>query len=319
MKRSTTKGRERPYYDSWEQEADACMDYLHGDAKGDEYEAACYYEYARESPKLRSLATHRDAPEKWMADDAHWIAQHPWLMIWHCPAFPGKPWNRLRDGEHEQILACFAASGVQPLRVMELGLLASGGVLDALKKRGRPDTSTPAGRATVNKPAVVEMPERFAGTLVMFNLDFKHDSRKRMCQRFAAWLDLPENKQRFGPASNATGTTGRFKDRLKDLAVWRLYRKLGFAEMLGYTQTHRKRDRGTPRPFHDARQGQSGKLPLEQVRLCSEESFAIKAKRRAEDFLTEILPWEFGEYAKHEERLLKHWLQGLRKISKRSS
>jgi hypothetical protein len=38
------------------------------------------------------------------------------------------------------------------------------------------------------------------------------------------------------------GTEKEAKDRLKDLAAWRLYGKLGWGEALKFAEQHRKRD-----------------------------------------------------------------------------
>src|SRR5205085_2726325 len=98
-------------------------------------------------------------------------------------------------------------------------------------------------------------------------------------------LDLPENQARFAThADDPTGTTGIFKDRLKDLAVLRLYDELGFDGLLKFTADHRKKfdrdialgvtkyHKGDPMPFYGARREQSSKLALNQSPLFSEPS-----------------------------------------------
>jgi hypothetical protein len=120
-------------------------------------------------------------------------------------------------------------------------------------------------------------------------------------QEFKEWLDLPENKARLNAhQQNPTGKTGVFKDRLKDLATWRLYRELGCKRALAFAEQHRKRDKHwNPKPFHDARKEQSKtKMRLDEAPLSTEyneESGFRKAKARALAYEKELIPWAFGK------------------------
>src|SRR5438105_4818283 len=91
----------------------ACMPYLHGDVIDNEFEAACWYEYARESAVLRESAQmHKsgtDAPE--FSSDVerkfqcgYWFIQIPWGSISRCPSFPEKGWNYLSASDRGEII-----------------------------------------------------------------------------------------------------------------------------------------------------------------------------------------------------------------------
>jgi hypothetical protein len=141
--------------------------------------------------------------------------------------------------------------------------------------------------------------------------------KKRLVQEFEAWLDLKENRHEH--RRNLTGKTGLFKDRLKDLAVSRLYERLGFDGMLDFTAANRKKSPpDKPRAFHDARKGQSKEMPAELAPLCSAESEARKAGTRVKRYLTEFIPWEFGEMRFNDKEQAERWCKGLPKISKSS-
>jgi hypothetical protein len=281
------------------------MDYLHGDLADGECQAACLYEYARESRVLRLTARKPNKLHR-ITEKHYWIVGDSWCSFWSCPSFPRKPWNQVPKSQRTDMPAASAARGVPPLHMIHLGTLDAMGVFDRL------DAMAKAGP---NQDPILELPNCFTGTLALFNLDFTQ-CKEQMLRRFAAWLDLPENERRFQtPGHNRRGRrrTESFKDRLKDLAVWRLYDKLGFDGMQDFAEGHRKHSRdGRPRPFHDARQGQREKQPLNQAPLCSEESVALKAKARARAYLAELIPWEFGAYAAEEERFLNEWIEALR-------
>src|SRR5262249_47155429 len=135
-------------------------------------------------------------------------------------------------------------------------------------------------------------------------LDFSK-TKKRLLQSIGKWLDLSENKARFEKhkRKTETGTEKQAKDRLKDLAAWRLYRELRCDEALSFAEKNRKRDkRGRPRPFHDPRKGQTTKVSPNEAPLYSEESGFSKAKKRAEGYLAQLIPWEFGKFVQERER-----------------
>ena len=380
------------------------MDYLHGTVPEKEVEAACFYEYARESPVLRDGAAARDELLRqnkqhrfagWLweevarnIDQKHdcgtWFIQSPWNSILACRSFPGKPWNRLKKREREDILHAFPKSEIQPLHMSQLVELDAMGIFEEFKEMAAERMSELGNEPTHGKPPSkvfplidayqcsvrrlkrklefahnqnqnsaiipkleVQLKTKQAGDAhndarwvhALFTLDFT-ETKTRMLERFGAWLNLRENVKRLAKFNhNPTGTTGTHKDRLKDLAVWRLYDELGFVKMLNFAEANRKRfadrtkirvkdgkdyrwvtyEAGAPMPFHDARQGQAKKVPLNEAPLCTVDNgppFAGKAKRRVTDRLAEIIPWEFD--VKSVTRKVMSHLRKTSKISKRN-
>ena len=122
--------------------------------------------------------------------------------------------------------------------------------------------------------------------------------------RFAAWLDLPDNKKRRRDyLVNETGKTGLWKDRLKDLVIYRLHEALGFNEMLKFAAEHRKRNTlKRPLKYYGEREPQCSKDRELESDLCSDEAVARKAMGRTRDYLAQLGPPmkpEAGEFIKH--------------------
>ena len=300
-----------------------CMNYLHGDVVDHEFEAACLYEYAKESVVLREAArlwaskkhSYEESEEIALAIENRFPSGFWWSLVWQCPSFPRKSWNQLSQRKRANILLWFPSTQVQPLRVNEVWHLVTRGILDQLNtiaakvmetyRLGKPQRKV---YPIIEGPIIVDLSnpkkkERVPLVHVIFTLDFSK-TKNRLRQEFDKWLQLPENKARFDAHErNLTGETGGSKDRLKDLATWRLYRELGCNEALEFSEKNRKRDKyGTPRPFHDPRQGQSKKVSLNQAALYSEESGFLKAKARATAYIAKLIPWEFGKFAEDAEK-----------------
>jgi hypothetical protein len=213
-------------------------------------------------------------------------------LILQCPSFPQKSWNQLSKEERANILVGFQPNPIQPLLMEEVWLLDAAGIFDELK--------TMAARVMQNKrprkperkvyPIIEGWPHqakaKLPGVHVMFTLDFSK-TKTRLLREFNEWLQLPENKARFDAcALNPIGKTGVFKDRLKDLAVWRIYE--GCGRNWWKANTFANDHRINCRPFHEPRQGQTKETRLNEAPLYSEESGFLKAKRRAIEFLEVI-------------------------------
>ena len=85
--------------------------------------------------------------------------------------------------------------------------------------------------------------------------------------------------------------TGGAKDRLKDLAAWRLYEHLKgkWEAANNFAEEHRlKTTAGEPRPFHDLR-------GTPRAPLFAEQSGFSRARRRAQAHFAELFPWESRE------------------------
>jgi|GEM_PF-4424617 len=170
-----------------------CMDYLHGIVAGDEYEAACHYEYARESKLLRRAACERDelAKKKWRRKDRRnpttmektdavweraaqnlllklegetrgsdaipsatdWWIQYPFGAIWRCPVFPSKPWNQVSEQDRRDILIGFASSNTESLTMNSVVMLDAMRVFDEFKQRAA--DAKLARQQGVNSPSLL--------------------------------------------------------------------------------------------------------------------------------------------------------------------
>ena len=326
------------------------MDYLHGDVVDNEFVAACSYEYARESVVLREAARlwtsnkppYAKSEEIWLAIEKIFPGSFVLSCAWQCPSFSRKSWNQLSQCERTDIVSCarwWWSNQIQPLRVHEVGYLTTTGIVDQLNtmaekvmeryRLGQPHLEV---YPIIEGPKIVNLSnpkkrERTPWVHVLFTVDF-NKTKKRLLQEFDTWLQLPENKARFDTHKrDPTGTTGDSKDRLKDLAAWRLYRLLGCNEALAFAEKNRKRDKHRkPRQFHDARKEQSKtKMPLNEAPLYSEESGFLKAKARAQKRLARLFPWEFGMFAEDAEKsrnelvkVFRNALKQAQKISKSS-
>jgi hypothetical protein len=311
------------------------MDYLHGDVNVEEAEVACLYEYARESEMLWAAAQERDGLKAARALDCRraarevaaqhpkeWYSHAPWAMsLLLCESFPEKDWCALPPNERSWLNRTFGAKPAAALPMTDLLTLKGLGVLDKLQAMAadaEPDIEeVPPGKT--GKPVRLVFPlvqRQGDGSLyhALFDIDFSK-SETQLVNEFRAWVRLPENRDRLAthkaPRSEAAGQA---LDRLKELAVWRLYRELGddwnaandfankhrksFAtrsEIQSRYNTKEKRKRFTPKspkPFRDAKR-QQGKPPAE-ADLLGEDADARKAVAGAKRFLTRIIPQEFG-------------------------
>jgi hypothetical protein len=321
-----------------------CMAYLHGDIVDDQFRAACQYEYARESNVLRKAAELVKRDPSSLAGEivfqidrefpavGSWLISTEWRFVWQCPSFPAKSWNQLIEKERSELLYGLPLSKkeARPLVLGEVMFLTH--YLDQLKEmadKGRTEleAARAAGRPRKKVYPVLPLPNT-PFVQVLLPLDFSK-SKKRLLEEIGKWLDLPENKDRFDKHQPKTeaGTEKEAKDRLKDLAAWRVYRELGYDKALRFCEENRKRDEsGTLQRFHDWRQDQTKKIPPNEAPLYSEESGFSNAKKRAEGYLAQLVPWEFGEYAQEREQQKREWAAAFRKaleeaakISKSSS
>jgi hypothetical protein len=311
------------------------MDYLHGDVVDNEFEAACYYEYARRSVLLCEAA--RLWPTKKAIDTAiekKFPGILSWSFIWKSPSFPRKSWNQLSARERRDILCWLAPRQILPLGVNEVWHLMTWGVFDQLNAMAAKvgESYRPGKRRRLRVYPIVEdrrivelshpkKKQKLPLAHVIVTMNFA-ETRKRLVRAIDKWLQLPENKARFAAhAKNPIGKSGVFKDRLKDLAVSQIYDGCGDWEKANaFADKHRLRHR----PFHDPRQGQA-KTSLHEARLFSEESGFLNAKKRARSYRAELFPWESWKSTMDAERsrneLAKFFRRPLKragKISKRS-
>src|SRR5882724_4966613 len=113
-----------------------CMNYLHGDVVDHEFEAACLYEYAKESVVLREAArlwaskkhSYEESEEIALAIENRFPSGFWWSLVWQCPSFPRKSWNQLSQRERANILQGFHSSKIRPLLVVDLWTLKVTGI-----------------------------------------------------------------------------------------------------------------------------------------------------------------------------------------------
>ena len=288
------------------------MDYLHSDVVDGEFRAACRYEYARESTILAKAAHLYNDPTTIAGEIGSRIDGEfhcgmcfwEWFFIWQCPSFPAKSWNKLTEKERAELFLGLprSTSKVGPLALAELPFVTYYlNLLRAMADEAKAKAIEWAGRGGKGPRQkvypLVELPNRPI-VQALLPLDFGK-SKKRLLQEIGKWLDLPQNKARFDNyrARSEAGTAKEAKDRLKDLAAWRLCRERGWELALEFAEQYRKREKsGRARAFHDPRQGQAEKVPLNEARLYSEESGFFKAKARVLKHLAELFPWEFGKH-----------------------
>jgi len=316
-----------------------CMDYLHGDVVDGEFKAACQYEYGRESNILRKAAEllrhdrTADAAEISLEVEAEfdcvsWFILPDWGFVWECSSFPAKSWNQLTDAERAELLYGLPLSTTKcrPLHLGEVIFLRP--FLDQLKEmadktRAESKEARAAGRPRQKVYPILEV----KGTPLVqavLPLDFSK-SKKRLLKEIDMWLELPENKARFDKHKPRTegGTEKEAKDRLKDLAAWRLFRELGWDGALEFAERHRKSDKsGRPRAFHDPRP-RRGENEAPLYSWQTGESAFRKAKARVDHYLAELIPWEFGKHAGEAEtirsEIVEMFKEAIKEVQKTST
>lgn len=302
------------------------MPYLHGDI---EIADARDYEYARESAVLREAAAmykaekrtferersrQAERPKKMggtplgtggrpggvevyraVEEKFHcgtWFMQSPWKMIWGCPSFPEKAWHELSASELKEIGLAIRKE-VRPLEAPGILLLDAMEVLNFWKKQAsnmRTEIKK-KGHSHLSRDIAIAVSwpdESLAHLVITLPLD---QSAKEITRRFNQTLKRPEIKELI---QSSRERVGEAKDRLKDLAAWRLYRELGYLKSLDFADANRLSDSaGEPRAFHDPRHGQGTESrALSESPLFSDVSGFGNAKQRAKQWLAEKMPSE---------------------------
>jgi hypothetical protein len=309
----------------------ACIPYLHGHVVDEQFRAACQYEYARESNILRRAAELFRGDPSALAGEiflkidcefpavGNWLISTEWRFVWQCPSFPAQGWNQLSDAERADLLLSLPPT-TNRLRPLQLGeVMSLTPYLDQLKEMAE------KARAELKESVATRTPRQKVYPILelkntpfvqaLLPLDFRK-TRKRLLQEIDLWLQLPENKDRFDKHQPKTeaGTEKEAKDRLKDLAAWRLYRELGYGEALEFARRNRLcGSDGVPRKFHDWRQDQTKRVLPNAAPLYSEESGFLKAKARALKYRAILIPWEFGELAENANRFVQEMVERFKK------
>lgn len=300
------------------------MDYLHGDVPDGEVEAACAYEYARESRTIWEAALLRDKLVPRLSScfsfalALRWGERDPYkqaaiaamrcqgangrtVYLWaqrfmYLESFPRKDWLELGPEERRD----FQHMLVRPLPMSDVLSLEAMGVFDQFKAMAKANEpiieDVPPGN--IGKPMPYIAPILQCGKSpvyrVLFDLDFS-ETRTQLLNEFKEWLNQPDKEEYFEKHRSPKSDTGRPLDRLKDLAAWRLYRELenNWQKANEFANKHRKSlNPKEPRAFRDAKV-QGGKAPNE-ADLFSEDAEARKAQATAWKHLVKLMPSEFA-------------------------
>ncbi len=295
------------------------MDYLHGDVKDEEAEIACDYEYARESKALWEAAKQRDkllATGKVNCEQAaiHVVSyaedERPVNPVWMvelltCDSFPKKDWNELSADERTRMTR-FLRKKIPPLPMSDVFTLKALRVFDKFTEMG--EQAKPVVEdvtaGTKGKPMELVLPllqqhESVPVYYAIFNLDFSK-GETQLVNEFREWLKLPQTKALLNQYQKPKrGKTGGPRDRLRELAVWRLYREKGnnLQKANKFASDHRKQKK----PFHNARskkeRGADGTvlvIPPHEADLFGDDAEARDAKASAWKFMVEIMPTDFA-------------------------
>ncbi|MGA3169500.1 MAG: hypothetical protein ABSE62_00660 [Chthoniobacteraceae bacterium] len=260
----------------------ACLEYLRREVIDGEFQAACVYEYARESQGMREeSALHKRG--------TYSLGRHGYIVqpngqnvladpIWTCPSFPAKGWNQLNETERAKIVRSggypLPPGKNQPLHMNHIGVLYMCGVFDAFKaltKKMAEESfrAKELGIAMAKPDPVLEVKEGSPLAHALFTIDFR-DSREKLVEAFDIWLQLPEQQARLRKhKQNRKGKARGPKERLRDLAAWRIASKLGYGKAWSFL-----------------------KKELSKTPPYGEEAALRRATGRAVRYLAELFPWE---------------------------
>ena len=338
-------------------------DYLHGDVQEGEAWFACLYEYARESKGFREAARRRDelkakgldgfddaqraaweklSDAKRTEKAAVWAVQElqdkPSFLIemttfLECESFPKKDWQELSPQERSEIMRFRQTRKVSPLAMPDVWTLKTARILEkfeAMAEKAKPvveDHDPQRGKfARPYKPVPSLLQQHESLYHAIFTLDFS-EAETQLVNRFREWLGLPEiqtlREKHKRPKRPAVADTSR--DRLKDLAAWRLYREKEndleaandfadkhrkcFSDQAQVRRTNKDLAKNDPRrykigdkrPFRDAKQqtekqasGTLQIIPANQAGLFGEDADAREAQASAWKHLAELMPSEFA-------------------------
>lgn len=309
----------------------ALMDYLHGDVPEDQAGIACMWEYGRESKVLWDIAAARDRSaaqnkgrgprtslERILLEmdrrDGGWYPLPPFYhFLRFAAAFPKKAWNESSKGERDEILRLHPSGKPSPLPVADIGALKGWGITDSLVSKAEALRRS-LDEDELKQPEDADFHLSSGIYCVAFKIDYSA-GRAGLLKSFTAWLNTKENRERLEKNHNRTANrTDKALDRLKALAVWRLYREMDndYEATNRFANQHRKHFKdpaelrekcktdiakhhrykpGSPRPFRDAKP--KGGQPPNAAELLGEDSDGRKAKASALDFLSQIIPAEF--------------------------
>jgi hypothetical protein len=314
--RTLSSDRQNPAYAALSSDDKSIVDYVHGhllDPDGrlvaGQRTSAVIYEYARMSHVLSELAAafqKRGGLPSQVEDEE--IVQRifgrqsetpfiwSWLWIGSNGHFPSRPWRDIPMSERP------CPPIVTPaLETLSLAQCAHYGAKardlnDAISAEytRRLDQASPGAEAdAINRehnsppPAVWNMDDTNQ-IVVAFFLD-TNLSKTELVERFRRWLELPEQSLRLQDARTVTNKSVAIAaDRLKDLAIWRLYERYSqdCGQVREFFIVNQKRDsRGKRIPFLDEKRGRGAAArPASASMENRGQPYFLDAVRRAKEF-----------------------------------
>lgn len=241
---------------------------------------ACFYECARMCPVLCALAIEfqkrgfkpdRAAEEKIIGTTLgrldETVFYYQWLWLGSHSYFPHLPWRDIPLTERPRV-----ADKAAPLPILRMVECSRYGekAKDAnelarkeYKRRTRDIILSAEEIVSINEkygvaPEAVWRLEEKHEIIAMFRLDTRL-SKARLVESFQAWLELPEISAHLQQGKTlANQMVAGAADRLKDLAIWKLYRQHGndYGAVRDFLVDNQKRDsRGNRIPFLDGKRG----------------------------------------------------------------
>jgi hypothetical protein len=311
------RNRPEPLEKQWStEEPEAILDYLHGDVTDGQLQAACYYEYARESETLRKARREYDPANAEQSSFPGWVAGPAAAAVWQCLNYPALPWGKLTDAQQKELLLNLASVGPRPV-ITDVRILAAMKIFEKFEQAARAASKHHEPMvcpARVKFPGVdygvfsdgyedvrVVVPDQKEDVnFVVFTLNYK-DGMKAVKEGISRWLHNEENQNLFGKYymkpihKQNPDSPDHWKELLKFLAAWRLYNELGFKKAAEWTKKNRRqrRDAGgvarVRRFFGEKQTKLKHRQLLVETPLYKEQRYWKDAKRIAQLFLaTEI-------------------------------
>jgi hypothetical protein len=244
-----------------------------------------HYEYASESQSLREAASlHKQGiglEEIGERVDQTFFLVSSWFETFSNKHFPEIRWIHLPQEVREEIVLGYP----DPAGSLMTDVGRLDGMLDRLKALA---VKARSQRGPLRRRA---LPILHVGrwTHAVFTIDWRRTEAELVMQ-FRSFLRAHKERSQQHRKTKSGGT-GAPKDRLKDLAAWRLYEHCegDWEAANAFAEKHRlKTTAGEPRPFHDPR----GTPPSP---LFAEQSGFSRARRRAQAHFAGLFPWESQE------------------------
>ncbi len=301
----------------------ALLDYMHGhvtDPAGQSVEGqqndACFYEYARMCPVLCKLAIEfqkrgfkpdRAAEEKIIKTTLgrldETVLYYQWLWLGSQSYFPHLSWRDVPLTERPRV-----ADKAAPLPTLRMVECAHYGEKAKEANELAHKDYERRTRGILSAEEMVSINEKYGAPTAVWRLEEKHEiiamfrldtrlSKSRLVESFQAWLELPEISVHLQQGKTLENRmVAGAADRLKDLAIWKLYRQQdnNYAAVRDFLVENQKRDsRGNRIPFLDGRRGRgiAGRRAVDAM-ANRPQSYFLDAVSRAEKYRNAIFVFE---------------------------